>query len=848
MDSDADQVNPLATGAEEMRPLNRSNPGRPDPGTHGSPSKEKLRVFISYSWDDESHKQNVRALAESLRSNGLNVIIDQFVPPNEIANFPGWMTEQVAQADYVLIVCTKRYHEIATNPSNAKSSGVLFESILWLNEIYYEAQKVHKYVPILLESADRDQIPTVLKGRPSYRLSKFLLTDASYEAMIRHLTNQPAVIPPPVGEIPDLPPMPPVFEKSAKPKGEKPHNLPYPSLATLFVGREKVLEELRHAFVEANKTSAQSPFFQVVHALGGIGKTRLAVEYAWKYAEHYDALLFVGGNDLARLIGDLAGLAGTNCLDLRLPDDMIPRDKANRVLHHLRSHPGWLLIIDNVDDETAAGNVEKLLQALTGGHVLITSRWRGWNDQFYKVRPLDLLELSSASDLILKLTQRNRRETPDDIKEAEGLATDLGRLSLAIQQAAAYINASPSLSIAEYRERWQKKFRELAGFKNSYLYNKDEGGELLTILTTWQTTFDRLSKSARWWMDHLAFLAPEPIPTILVDELHKLDPTENKPDWNTPESAVAELQRYLLLDRSENAFPNIGQMHRLVQSVVREKMEENRKSQVCTVIVAALRKRFTGDPSEVVNRSRLESLEGHVALILRSVANENTDPRSDLGILEEKYGMLLNAMHHYELAEPILRRIAEAYEKIYGLRDPRVAIRFNNYAKLLFELDRYPESERCYKIAIEVEMGRRRPERSRLADFLNNYAELLRKMRRYKDALPLYKRSISIHESDSLDNPKLTMVLNNIAILFMIIGRLEDAVSEMTRSIDIAEKSYGVNSPELAIAFVNMSLIMQELGDWSIAEYYINKAIDIEKLDSGRRLVDLSLSELRACY
>jgi hypothetical protein len=54
--------------------------------------------------------------------------------------------------------------------------------------------------------------------------------------------------------------------------GRRAANLPYASLGPLFKGRDAALAEL--------KQRLQSGVRQAIHGLGGVGKTRLAIEYA----------------------------------------------------------------------------------------------------------------------------------------------------------------------------------------------------------------------------------------------------------------------------------------------------------------------------------------------------------------------------------------------------------------------------------------------------------------------------------------------------------------------------------------------------------------------------------------
>lgn len=57
------------------------------------------KVFISYSWDDDSHKEWVRNLATRLRKDGVDVTLDQWhiVPGDQI---PSFMEQAVRESNY----------------------------------------------------------------------------------------------------------------------------------------------------------------------------------------------------------------------------------------------------------------------------------------------------------------------------------------------------------------------------------------------------------------------------------------------------------------------------------------------------------------------------------------------------------------------------------------------------------------------------------------------------------------------------------------------------------------------------------------------------------------------------
>ena len=93
-----------------------------------------------------------------------------------------------------------------------------------------------------------------------------------------------------------------------------------------------------------------------------------------KHESEHSALLFLRADTPAALDTSLAALAGPDILDLPEKDAREDATKIAAALGWLAAHPGWLMIVDNVDDPAAVAAVDKLLARLSGGKVIVTGR------------------------------------------------------------------------------------------------------------------------------------------------------------------------------------------------------------------------------------------------------------------------------------------------------------------------------------------------------------------------------------------------------------------------------------------------------------------------------------------
>jgi hypothetical protein len=131
----------------------------------------------------------------------------------------------------------------------------------------------------------------------------------------------------------------------------------------------------------------------VVHGLGGIGKTQLAVEFARKHYHRFSAVFWLDGSSEASLKHSFVGMARRlPCDELTadgvalLGDAAVEADVAVRECQRWLSMPSnsrWLLLIDNADrdhrdeGDAQAYNVQAYFPDADHGSMLITSRLAG---------------------------------------------------------------------------------------------------------------------------------------------------------------------------------------------------------------------------------------------------------------------------------------------------------------------------------------------------------------------------------------------------------------------------------------------------------------------------------------
>ncbi len=376
-----------------------------------------------------------------------------------------------------------------------------------------------------------------------------------------------------------------------------------------FTGRRRMLDELHERLTTGEHTQVQA-----MHGLGGVGKSQLAIEYAYRFRTDYDVAWWIEAERPALIAHQLAALAAA----LHLPTDRAVTDTVAAVLAVLRHRARWLLIFDN------AGHPAQLLDYLPGGpgHVLITSRHPGWGALGGRLE----VDVPARAETVALLCRR-LPDTPDDL--ADRLAAELGDLPLAVAQAVGYLEVT-GLPAATYLDRFRTHRARL-------LARGEVIGYRGRVDTTWTLSLDRLRTDAPATVQLLqlaAFLAAEPIPLRLFTGHPELLPEPLRTAAGDPDEFADLVAAAVGLSLVRRQGDHI-RLHRLVQAVIRHQLSAG-DEQLHRERVLALLAAQAAPPCDPAGQNNHAELAAHVL----AVGSREQDHPTGRRLLLDTLGLL----------------------------------------------------------------------------------------------------------------------------------------------------------------------------------------------------------------
>lgn len=327
-----------------------------------------------------------------------------------------------------------------------------------------------------------------------------------------------------------------------------------------FTGRVDILARLRHgASSKITAVLPEDPMPQALQGLGGVGKTTIAVEYAYRYRSDYDVVWWIPADQIPLVRASLAALAGR----LGLADVSAATEidaTASAALDALRRGDPfrrWLLIFDNADQPE---DVKDLIPQ-GPGDVLITSRNLRWQSVIDTVR-MDVFTRAESTEFPTKRVTRQLSEP-----EADQLAKELGDLPLALEQAGAML-AETGMPVEDYLRLLREQVSGIMNEGKSPDYPR-------SMTAAWKLSVSTLRQQlpqAEELLRCCAFFGPDPIPRDVFRRGTQVPGVKVADLISDPillARAIRELGRYALVTLDGRSVS----VHRLIQALIRDELD-----------------------------------------------------------------------------------------------------------------------------------------------------------------------------------------------------------------------------------------------------------------------------------
>jgi tetratricopeptide (TPR) repeat protein len=446
-------------------------------------------------------------------------------------------------------------------------------------------------------------------------------------------------------------------------------SLRMPSRNPNFTGRGEIMRQLGDAFASGEAIALT----QTVAGLGGVGKTQIALEYAYRNALRYDVIWWCNADNEITLQNDYRAFA------LRLG---LVREDANfdavltAVLEWFDRNDKFLFIYDNVEDFAL---LEQYRPRDNRGNVIITTR--SAQTGYYK--PLDITPIS-PEEAVEFLNKRIGRADAD----AGRLAERLGCLPLALEQAGAYI-ATRGTTCGAYLKSLEKGLGILD--KTRPLNYKE------SVTATWELSFAAIEReSARQLLNMCAYLAPDDIPLEIFrqGQEYLLEPLKTELA-DELDDVVYELTKYSLAARDGDAI----RVHRLVQEVVREKLGEEEKEWLEESLVLLIRV-FSFEFGNIESHAAFARNVNHATAVADwavQLLGEDDVLQECAGWMYNKAGFGYSNLGDYKTALQWHEKTRIIFEKTLGTEHHNTAAIYNNIGIAYKELGEYQTALEWYE-------------------------------------------------------------------------------------------------------------------------------------------------------
>ncbi|KAJ7733170.1 hypothetical protein B0H16DRAFT_1696244 [Mycena metata] len=578
------------------------------------------------------------------------------------------------------------------------------------------------------------------------------------------------------------------------------NNCPLPS--RMFQGRQAILTKMHQYFT----VNSGKQLIYVLYGLGGAGKTQIALKFIQDSSANFSDIFFVDASTLDTIetaFKSLAVLKGVG-------------DSAQDALTWLESkHGDWLLFFDNADDPKM--NLNQFFPLCNHGNIIITSRNPGLRVYGEHSPVSDMEEIDAV---ILLLQSAAKKASEENLQVAAKIVKELYYLPLAIAQAGAFISKSEDLAgyLTLYAENRARLLRE----KPDQLHDQ----YAWTVYTTWQISFDQLSKPAARFLQLCSFLHYTGITEEIFSKASKYDgpvwlppkedlreplqflshflgPTE---EWSSLSflDATNEIKGYSLM--SFDAATKMFAIHPLVHAWSRSTLGDVDEESSCSSINSILGMCISKIPEYDMTLA-FPRLLPHLGALSLFNAGGVPDFRTAFWDIYFAAGQL-------QEAHDLIVQVIERYKLLFGEQHLATLEVMDRLALTSHKLGEYKKAKELQMVVLEKRtkvLGEEHPD---TLSTMGNLASTYSHLGDYEKAKEL--QTLAFQKRTTLlgqDHPDTLLAMGNLARTYSNLGDYEKAKELGTLALQKQTTLLGQDHPDTLKAMGNLASTYSNIGD-----------------------------------
>ncbi|KAE8372665.1 violaceus kinesin [Aspergillus bertholletiae] len=592
-----------------------------------------------------------------------------------------------------------------------------------------------------------------------------------------------------------------------------------------FVGRE---EEITR--IEGLITQQDGPSKVAICGLGGIGKTQIALELAYRMRNRDPecSIFWITCTSYESVEQAYISIASKLGITNIKPAEL--KEKVKAYLSQ-ESVGKWLLLFDNADDMrmwskdiSSAPVLTDFLPQCEQGHILFTTRSRRVAVKLASSYVIPISEPDTENAAKILQNSLVEKTLLHDHDTANTLLKQLAFLPLAIIQAAAYINKN-SIGLSDYIILLQDQEPDVIE-----LLSEDFGDESRNkdtqnpVALTWFISFQQIQRSNKLAADYLSFMAcinPRDIPQSLLPQ-----PISNKKRID----AIGLLKAFSFV--SEGGGDRCLNLHRLVHLATRNWIRKSQQFSL-QILKTADRLNEAFPNNNHINRKVWREYLPH-AISLIAEADFQKEKEKYINFIVNT-GMCLYSDGRWKEAEELEVQVLQLRKQVLGLEHPYTLTTMNNLASIYSNQGRWKEAEELWVQVLQLDKQVLGPEHPDTLTSMANLASTYWGQGQWKEAEELEMRVLQLRKQvRGREHSDTLMSMANLALIYSNQGRWKEAeelgvqVLQLRKQVlQLRKQVLGSEHPSTLASMYNLAYTWKLLGKVQDALALMEKCVEL---------------------